>query len=327
MADDAQPSSSSSAAEPANTVHLLKFNAPGVWSNVIVPAPAPSPSTSSSTSLTVTVDSLTSDLCLGLVAPTVQPMNCQPGNPIAFLTLMWNATHNRVYFLNHPLVPLGTTTGGKPVAIVYHADAHTSPAPGLRFTIEVDAADGAIRGRCSRSSDAESQVCFEIKPVTQAIRANLGAPRFGMALSGDNDRVRMTATFPLDLRTIGAKADTLVLGETAADAKPPSGAGKGGGGGRASFEAVAVNVESVLSGFRIQPKYRGAAERRQHIDVNEAFPGCKKIHSDPDIYEIDGFLSPTECQRLMVRPAVGMRAVRSRLAVCMRTLHRLCCGD
>lgn len=35
--------------------------------------------------------------------------------------------------------------------------------------------------------------------------------------------------------------------------------------------------------------------------INLDFPGVKKIHSDPDIYEIDDFLSDDECERLIIK--------------------------
>ena len=266
-------------------VHVLKFNAAGVWSNVIIPSSADI--SKEGAAVTMTVDSTTSDVCLGLVAPGVATMNCQPGNPVAFLTLMWNVSHNRVYFLNHPLVPIGAgSAAGKHVSITYFK--HAPVAPGSTFTLAVDAAVKTIRGLQGES------VCFTLTPVSSAIVHGLGAFGFGLALSGANDRVHVAASFPLNVSDVRGKPDTLAFGDSAASTQAPPSAK------RQMFDAVPVTVESVLPGFKIEPRYKGAAERRQHIEINEAYPGLKKIHSEPDIYEVQNFLTKDECEILMV---------------------------
>lgn len=269
----------------SNEIHVLKFNAAGVWSNVIVPPRVDI--SKQGASVTMTIDSTTSDVCLGLVAPGVAPMNCQPGNPVAFLTLMWNVSHNRVYFLNHPLVPIGAASApGKRVPIAYFK--HAPVTPGSTFTLAVDAGVKTIRGLQGET------VCFTLTPVSAAIVHGLGAFGFGLALSGANDRVHVTSSFPLSASEVRGKPDTLAFGDSAASAQAPASAK------RQMFDAVPVTVESVLPGFKVEPRYKGAAERRQHIEINEAYPGLQKIHSDPDIYEVQDFLTKEECEILMV---------------------------
>ena len=276
-----------------NTVHVLKYNAPGVWATLLVRNATPTTNTGGGgagagtaggkvRALTVAVDKVTSDLCLGLVAPSVQAMNCQPGNPVAFLTLMWNVTHNRAYFLNHPLNETAPDANpGNPDAPRIKYGPHAAPVAGAKYVLEVDLESWVVKG------SRDGNVYFETQPLSKRLQVSLGRSevRLGTALSGVDERIRVTANFPVSAESVEGMNDTLAFADTAEGVKP-----NGQTGGAAAFAPVAVSVESLMPHFRLEERYRGAAKRRQHIDVNEAYPGCKKIHSDPDIYEVANFL-------------------------------------
>jgi hypothetical protein len=244
--------------------------------------------------LQATVVELTSDACLGLASPSIEAMNCQPGNPVAFLTLMWNVSRNRMYFLNHPLNedPDATSpqsANGSPRQQRIRYLPHEAPAPGATYRLEVEAPSGRLRGF------RDGQLYVEMAPLSDAMRHGLGAFRFGVALSGSDDRLRLSASFPLRVEALQAKDDTLALGRTRAEARVPSNYHYG-----AAFHTVDVSVESILPRFKLEAKYVGASKRRQRIDINDTYPGLRQIHSDPDIFEVDDFLTREECELLQV---------------------------
>jgi len=270
----------------SQSLHVLKFNAIGVWANVLFPFSHSAPNTGKvgTRSLSVTVVSTSSDLCIGLCTPDMQPMNCEPGNPIAFLSVMWNVVHNKVYFLNHPLGP-GVTGAGRDVAIAY--GPHSPCAPQAVYKLEVATDLSHISGF------RDGELYFKISPVSKPIARALRNFTFGLALSGDCDRVQVNADFPLSVADARYMRDTVVVADSAKDAVAPEKSSK-------SFTSAQVRIENLVPGFQLEPKYHGAFSRRQHIDVNEDYPKLKKIHSDPDVYEIEDFLTAAECQLLMV---------------------------
>ena len=290
---DAVPKQTATSTATSNALHVLKFNAGGVWSNVLVPIP-PGTSTAKPLLFSTTVEALSSDLCLGLASPQVRAMNCQPGNPVAFLTLMWNASRNMLYFLNLPLKePTAQDSNhNHGLKVKYFAAKGTLPVlpvPQTKFTLEVDLKSRSVKGH------RDGTLCFELAP-TPSMMHTLGKFRFGIALSGAAERVQLSSpSVPVNPTVVLAKRDTLAFGLTAETTRPPK------RGTPTKFEPVAVTVESVLPNLIIDKRYEGASKRRQRIDINESYPGLTKVHSDPDIFEIHDFLTPEECQRLQVR--------------------------
>ncbi len=48
-------------------------------------------------------------------------------------------------------------------------------------------------------------------------------------------------------------------------------------------------------------------QKQTYHSINKSYPNLSKIHSDPDIYEIDNFLSDDECERIIKKVAHSMQ--------------------
>ena len=76
---------------------------------------------------------------------------------------------------------------------------------------------------------------------------------------------------------------------------------------RLSIALCALTTLHIAHGFlhSASPRIISAVSpillKGQRIAINEAFPGLKRVHADPDVFVIEKFLSPEACKDLIDR--------------------------